>query len=101
MAVEKFYFIITLKGENKDVINVFYSKKNEGSDEIIIQKSRFIGYVKRVETEEAAQEFIHHIKKKNTMMPHIIVLHISLVNMTKFKRQTMMASQVAQRVSLF
>lgn len=47
------------------MLNNYYTVKPEGSDEIIIQKSRFIGYVKRVETEEAAQEFINEIKKKH------------------------------------
>lgn len=39
-------------------------------DEITIQKSRFIGYVKRVETEEDAQEFIQEIKKKHYNATH-------------------------------
>lgn len=38
--------------------------KDGGSHEIVIQKSRFIGTIKRVETEEEAQSFIHEIKKK-------------------------------------
>ncbi|TXL65015.1 YigZ family protein [Cerasibacillus terrae] len=52
------------------MLSTYFTVKNEGSDEIIIQKSRFIGYVKRVETEEAAQEFIHHIKKKHHDATH-------------------------------
>ncbi|WP_226037117.1 YigZ family protein [Aquibacillus saliphilus] len=47
------------------MINKYYTVKPIGSDEITIQKSRFIGYVKRVETEEAAQDFIKEIKKKH------------------------------------
>jgi uncharacterized YigZ family protein len=39
-------------------------KKDGGSHEIIIQKSRFIGTIKRVETEEEAQNFIQELKKK-------------------------------------
>lgn len=41
----------------------YYTVKQEGQDEIIIQKSRFIGYVRRVETEEEALAFIQEIKK--------------------------------------
>lgn len=48
----------------------YYTVKQEGQDEIIIQKSRFIGYVRRVETEEAAQNFIQEIKKKHHDATH-------------------------------
>lgn len=41
-----------------------------GEAEIEIQKSRFIAYVKRVETEEAAGAFIAEIKKKNWNATH-------------------------------
>ncbi len=36
----------------------------------MIQKSRFIGYVKRVETEEDAQAFVQEIKKKHHDATH-------------------------------
>ncbi|MFS0674193.1 YigZ family protein [Ornithinibacillus sp. 179-J 7C1 HS] len=39
-------------------------KKDGGTHEIVIQKSRFIGTIKRVETEEEAQSFIQEMKKK-------------------------------------
>ncbi|GIP65190.1 YigZ family protein [Virgibacillus pantothenticus] len=52
------------------MLDRYYTVKHEGQDEIIIQKSRFIGYVKRVETEAAAQEFIHAIKKKHHDATH-------------------------------
>ncbi|WP_231638359.1 YigZ family protein [Rubeoparvulum massiliense] len=42
----------------------------EGEDEIIIQKSRFIGYVAHVETEEDAIQFIEVIKKKHWNATH-------------------------------
>ncbi|WP_082233346.1 YigZ family protein [Halobacillus massiliensis] len=42
----------------------------EGSHEINIQKSRFIGYVKRCESEEEAQDFIQSIKKKHNDANH-------------------------------
>ena len=41
-----------------------------GEAEIEIQKSRFIAYVKRVETEEAAGAFITEIKKKHWNATH-------------------------------
>lgn len=52
------------------MLNQYYTVKQAGSHEIIIQKSRFIGYVERVETEEAAQEFIQQIKKKHYDATH-------------------------------
>ena len=48
----------------------YLTVKPEGSDEQIIQKSRFIGYVKRTETEEEAQQFIQSIKKKHADATH-------------------------------
>lgn len=37
----------------------------EGNDEIVEKKSRFIGYVRHVETEEDAISFVNEIKKKH------------------------------------
>ncbi|WP_368654401.1 YigZ family protein [Ornithinibacillus sp. 4-3] len=48
----------------------YYTVKSKGSDQLIIQKSRFIGHVKRVETEEDAIEFINQIKKKHHDATH-------------------------------
>ncbi|TCT20461.1 putative YigZ family protein [Melghiribacillus thermohalophilus] len=52
------------------MLNQYYTVKKEGSNQIVIQKSRFIGYVKRVETEEEAQAFIQAIKKKHHDATH-------------------------------
>lgn len=52
------------------MLNTYYTVKQQGMDEITIQKSRFIGYVKRVEKEEEAQEFIQEIKKKHYNATH-------------------------------
>lgn len=48
----------------------YYTVKNSGSHEIIIQKSRFIGHVARANTEGAAQEFIQGIKKQHYNATH-------------------------------
>lgn len=48
----------------------YLTVKKDGTHEIIIQKSRFIGYVTRAETEEEAQEFIQSIKKKHHDATH-------------------------------
>ncbi|WP_339227316.1 YigZ family protein [Oceanobacillus sp. FSL K6-2867] len=52
------------------MLKSYLTVKKNGNDEIIIQKSRFIGYIRRVETEEAAQEFIQEIKKRHADAPH-------------------------------
>ena len=41
----------------------YFTVNKSGSNELNIQKSRFIGYVKRAETEEEALAFIQEIKK--------------------------------------
>ena len=48
----------------------YYTVKGYGEEEITIQKSRFIAYVTRAETEEQAQQFIAEIKKKNWNATH-------------------------------
>ena len=48
----------------------YYTVKGNGEHEIVIQKSRFIAHVARVETEDAAQEFIQKIKKENWNATH-------------------------------
>ena len=48
----------------------YYTVKENGEHEIVIQKSRFIAHVARVETEEAAQDFIQRIKKENWNATH-------------------------------
>ena len=48
----------------------YYTVKGNGEHEIVIQKSRFIAHVARVETEEAAQNFIQRIKKENWNATH-------------------------------
>ncbi|QHT47687.1 YigZ family protein [Halobacillus sp. ACCC02827] len=52
------------------MLETYYTVKPEGSEEVVIQKSRFIGYVKRCETEEEAQLFIQEIKKKHSDATH-------------------------------
>lgn len=43
----------------------YYTVKENGFHEIIIQKSRFITYLARAKTEEQAQAFISELKKKH------------------------------------
>ncbi len=44
---------------------IYGDKETIYSDEIVEKKSRFIAYIKKVETEEEATSFIAEIKKKN------------------------------------
>lgn len=48
----------------------YYTVKGYGEHEIVIQKSRFISYVSRAESEAEAQEFIQLIKKKHWDATH-------------------------------
>ncbi|PYZ92775.1 YigZ family protein [Salipaludibacillus keqinensis] len=48
----------------------YYTVKESGEHEITIQKSRFIAHVKRVTSEEDAQEFIQSIKKQHWNASH-------------------------------
>nr|WP_253288778.1 YigZ family protein [Amphibacillus sp. MSJ-3] len=48
----------------------YLTVQSEGQAEIIIQKSRFIGHIKRTETEEEAQTFIRKIKKEHSQATH-------------------------------
>ncbi|WP_175640267.1 YigZ family protein [Metabacillus schmidteae] len=47
------------------MLSHYYTVKDYGEHEIIIQKSRFICYVERATTESEASEFIQKIKKKH------------------------------------
>nr|WP_263324831.1 YigZ family protein [Neobacillus sp. Marseille-Q6967] len=48
----------------------YFTVKEYGEHEIIIQKSRFIAHIKRAETDAEAQEFIQVIKKKHWNATH-------------------------------
>lgn len=52
------------------MLSSYYTVKGYGEHEIEIQRSRFIAYIQRAETEEEAQEFIQMIKKKNWNATH-------------------------------
>lgn len=52
------------------MLQSYLTVKEYGEHEITIQKSRFIAYVERVATEEAAQQFIDKIKKKHSDANH-------------------------------
>lgn len=52
------------------MLSQYYTIKEDGTYEVIIQKSRFIGHVARVQTEEEAQYFIQKIKKQHHTATH-------------------------------
>lgn len=52
------------------MLTSYYTVKSSGVHEINIQKSRFIAYIRRAETEEQAQSFIAEIKKKHWDATH-------------------------------
>lgn len=52
------------------MLNFYYTVKQSGSHEIVIQKSRFIAHIQRAETEEEALQFIQKIKKEHWNATH-------------------------------
>jgi uncharacterized YigZ family protein len=62
-------YIRKWKGETV-LLHHYNTAKGFGEHEINIERSRFITYVNRVETEEEAQEFIASIKKKHSGANH-------------------------------
>ena len=72
MFINTFYHGLTayVRKKGEIMLTSYFTVKNYGEHEISIQKSRFIGYVKRVETEEEAQSFIQSIQKKHHDATH-------------------------------
>lgn len=52
------------------MLETYLTVQTHGQTELMIQKSRFIGHIKRTETEEEAQEFINQIKKEHSQATH-------------------------------
>lgn len=52
------------------MLNQYKTLKQFGQDEVVIKKSRFIGFAKPVTTEEEAIEFIDSIKKEHWSATH-------------------------------
>ncbi|AOL35796.1 MULTISPECIES: YigZ family protein [Geobacillus] len=52
------------------MLQTYYTVKGYGEREIVIEKSRFICYINRAETEEEAVAFIQQIKKKHWDATH-------------------------------
>src|SRR5699024_3786417 len=52
------------------MLKEYFRVHKSGSDEYFIQKSRFIGYIKRNETKEATKDLIKEIKQKHHDASH-------------------------------
>lgn len=52
------------------MLHSYFTVKQSGSHEIVIQKSRFIAFISRATTEEEAIEFIQNIKKEHWNATH-------------------------------
>lgn len=48
----------------------YFSVERDAENEIVIERSRFITYVRYVETEEGARAFIEEIRKKHSLATH-------------------------------
>ncbi len=64
----------------------FISVKGYAESEYIIERSRFIGYTKRVFGEEEAKEFVEKIKKANSLATHNCYAYVAddVGNVMKF-----------------
>ena len=71
-----------------------YTVKADGSAELIVEKSRFICHVKRVQSKEQAYEYIKQLKKTNWDARITARLLLS-ENRECSKAQVMMVSLVA------
>lgn len=60
----------TIQEDNNNMRNNYKTVKSYGESEIIIQKSRFITYVNRAESEKEAQDFIQSIKQSHRDATH-------------------------------
>ena len=58
------------------MLNTYRTVADFGQDEIIIEKSTFIGYAKPVTTEEEAQAFIQELKKKHRDATHNVPAYV-------------------------
>ena len=56
----------------------YITVRNEASDEIVIQKSRFIGYAAPCETEEEALSFLRRIKEKHRDARHHCYAYVAV-----------------------
>jgi uncharacterized YigZ family protein len=66
----------TVSGARPPKILNYKTVEREASAEDVIEKSRFIGYVKPVKTEEDAQAFITQIKKKHWDATHNVPVYV-------------------------
>lgn len=60
----------TIQEDNNNMRNNYRTVKSYGESEIIIQKSQFITYVNRAESEKEAQDFIQTIKQNHRDATH-------------------------------
>lgn len=58
------------------MLNKYRTIHKFGSDELIINKSRFIGYAKPISNEEAAIDFIREIKSKHKDATHNVYAYV-------------------------
>lgn len=59
-----------------ETVAEYRTVKNELSDEFIVKKSRFIGYVKPVKTQQEALDFISKIKTKHWDATHNVYAYV-------------------------
>lgn len=58
------------------MVKEYRTVENSGSDEFVVKKSRFIGYVKPVTTAQQATDFINEIKSKHWDATHNVYAYV-------------------------
>ncbi len=74
----------------------YFTVKEAGEHEIVIEKSRFICHLSRVSTEQEAQEFIQKIKKQHWNATHNCSAYVIGEN-DHIQKPMMMENQAVQR----
>ena len=80
--------------------NVYRTIHKYGENEIVINKSRFIGYAKPIESEQEALDFIEGIKSKHRDATHNVYAYV-YGEIAIFKGLVMMGNHLNCRNSCF
>ena len=69
-----------MTGNGNNQVNSYITVRSEASDEIVIQKSRFIGYAAPCETEDEALAFLRKIRDRHRDARHCCYAYVIGIN---------------------
>ena len=79
----------------------YLTLSGEGTQEFVERKSRFIGYVKPVETEQQAQEFIAQIKQKHWDATHNVSAYVLRSGQKRYSDEDVYKRQPPKHILCF